>query len=233
MESFKQSVFLYLNAPADAGALALAVARFLAEDLIWLVPAGLLFGWMFGGDGVRRAVLQATVAGVMALACAQIIGVVWLDPRPFMIGLGHTYMVHAPDASFPSGHLTLWRATSFSADITLLEKSLMVLVQGVIEGRKTFSNMLKYIRMTASSNFGNVFSVLVASAFLPFLPMLLLQLLVQNLLYDVSQVAIPFDNVDDELVKLPLTWNPGDIARFMVFFGPISSVFDIVTFGLM
>ena len=109
----------------------------------------------------------------------------------------------------------------------------MVLEEGVIEGRRVFSNMLKYIRMTASSNFGNVFSVLVASAFLPFLPMLPLQLLVQNLLYDISQIAIPFDNVDDELVTKPLRWNPGDIGRFMVFFGPISSVFDITTFVLM
>jgi Mg2+-importing ATPase len=120
-----------------------------------------------------------------------------------------------------------------AADIILLEKSLMVLEAGVLEGRKTFSNMLKYIRMTASSNFGNVFSVLVASAFLPFLPMLPLQLLVQNLLYDVSQTGIPFDNVDPELVRQPLKWNPADIGRFMVFFGPLSSVFDISTFLLM
>ncbi len=120
-----------------------------------------------------------------------------------------------------------------AADIILLEKSLMVLEEGVIGGRRTFSNMLKYIRMTASSNFGNVLSVLVASAFLPFLPMLPLQLLVQNLLYDISQIAIPFDHVDDELVKLPLKWNPGDIGRFMVFFGPISSIFDITTFAVM
>jgi len=120
-----------------------------------------------------------------------------------------------------------------AADIILLEKSLMVLDQGVIEGHKTFSNMLKYIRMTASSNFGNVFSVLVASAFVPFLPMLPLQLLVQNLLYDISQIAIPFDNVDAELVQAPLKWNPADIGRFMVFFGPISSVFDIATYALM
>ena len=120
-----------------------------------------------------------------------------------------------------------------AADIILLEKSLMVLEEGVIEGRKTFNNMLKYIRMTASSNFGNVFSVLVASAFLPFLPMLPLQLLVQNLLYDISQIAIPFDNVDEELVRKPLKWNPADIGRFMLFFGPISSVFDITTYALM
>ncbi len=120
-----------------------------------------------------------------------------------------------------------------AADIILLERSLMVLEEGVIEGRKTFSNMLKYIRMTASSNFGNVFSVLIASVFLPFLPMLPLQLLVQNLLYDISQIAIPFDNVDTELVSQPLTWNPDAIGRFMLFFGPLSSVFDIATFALM
>ena len=91
-----------------------------------------------------------------------------------------------------------------AADIILLEKSLMVLEEGVMEGRKIFSNMLQYIRMTASSNFGNVFSVLVASAFLPFLPMLPLHLSVQNLLYNLSQIAIPFDNVDEELIRSPL-----------------------------
>jgi Mg2+-importing ATPase len=120
-----------------------------------------------------------------------------------------------------------------AADIILLEKSLMVLEEGVIEGRKTFANMLKYIKMTASSNFGNVFSVLVASAFIPFLPMLPMHLLVQNLLYDISQIAIPFDNVDEELVKSPQRWNPGDIGRFMLFFGPVSSVFDITTYLVM
>ena len=120
-----------------------------------------------------------------------------------------------------------------AADIILLEKSLMVLEEGVIEGRRTFSNMLKYIKMTASSNFGNVFSVLVASAFLPFLPMLPLHLLIQNLLYDVSQAALPFDNVDDEQIRKPQRWNPADLGRFMVFFGPISSIFDILTFCLM
>jgi Mg2+-importing ATPase len=120
-----------------------------------------------------------------------------------------------------------------AADIILLEKSLMVLEEGVLEGRRTFANMLKYIKMTASSNFGNVFSVLVASAFIPFLPMLPIHLLVQNLLYDISQIAIPFDNVDEELLKQPQRWQPADIGRFMVFFGPISSVFDITTFALM
>jgi len=120
-----------------------------------------------------------------------------------------------------------------AADIILLEKSLMVLEEGVLEGRRTFANMLKYIKMTASSNFGNVFSVLVASAFIPFLPMLPMHLLVQNLLYDISQIAIPFDQVDEELLRKPQRWQPADIGRFMVFFGPISSIFDITTYAMM
>jgi Mg2+-importing ATPase len=120
-----------------------------------------------------------------------------------------------------------------SADIILLEKSLLVLEEAVIEGRKTFANIIKYIKMTASSNFGNVFSVLIASIFLPFLPMLPIQLLVQNLLYDISQVSIPWDDVDQDFLKVPRKWDAGGIARFMVFIGPISSIFDIVTFLLM
>ena len=120
-----------------------------------------------------------------------------------------------------------------AADIILLEKSLMILEEGVLEGRRTFANMLKYIKMTASSNFGNVFSVLVASAFIPFLPMLPMHLLVQNLLYDISQIAIPFDNVDEDMLAKPQRWQPADVGRFMLFFGPISSIFDITTFALM
>ncbi|HEY7233061.1 MAG TPA: magnesium-translocating P-type ATPase [Gemmatimonadaceae bacterium] len=120
-----------------------------------------------------------------------------------------------------------------SADIILLEKSLLVLEEGVIEGRKTFGNTIKYIKMTASSNFGNVFSVLVASAFLPFLPMLPIQLLTNNLLYDFSQTSIPWDNMDPEYLRVPRQWRAEDIGRFMVFIGPISSIFDIVTYLLM
>ena len=120
-----------------------------------------------------------------------------------------------------------------SADIILLEKNLMVLEEGVIEGRITFGNIMKYIKMTASSNFGNVFSVLVASAFLPFLPMLPLQILVQNLLYDVSQLAIPFDRMDAEYLHRPRKWDASDIGRFMIWIGPVSSIFDITTFWLM
>ena len=120
-----------------------------------------------------------------------------------------------------------------SADIILLEKSLLVLEEAVIEGRRTFGNTIKYIKMTASSNFGNVFSVLVASAFLPFLPMLPIQLLTNNLLYDFSQTSIPWDDMDPEYLAVPRQWRADDIGRFMVFIGPISSIFDIATFALM
>jgi len=120
-----------------------------------------------------------------------------------------------------------------SADIILLEKSLLVLEEGVIEGRRTFGNTIKYIKMTASSNFGNVFSVLAASAFLPFLPMLPIQLLTNNLLYDFSQTSIPWDDMDPEYLAVPRQWRADDIGRFMVCIGPISSIFDIATFLLM
>jgi len=119
------------------------------------------------------------------------------------------------------------------ADVILLEKSLMVLDDGVMAGRRTFANMLKYIKMAASSNFGNVLSVLLASVALPFLPMLPMHLLVQNLLYDVSQTPIPADTVDDDLLQAPQAWHPGDIGRFMLWFGPVSSVFDGLCFALL
>jgi Mg2+-importing ATPase len=120
-----------------------------------------------------------------------------------------------------------------SADLILLEKDLMVLEGGVIEGRKVFANILKYIRMGASSNFGNMFSVLGASAFLPFLPMAPIQVLTNNLLYDFSQVPIPNDAVDDEQVARPRPWNIAEIKRFILFIGPISSIFDYTTFFVM
>jgi Mg2+-importing ATPase len=120
-----------------------------------------------------------------------------------------------------------------SADIILLEKSLHVLEHGVVEGRKIFFNITKYIRMGASSNFGNMFSVLGASAFLPFLPMLPIQILVNNLMYDFSQTAIPTDNVDDDIVKAPRRWRIDDIRRYIVWLGPVSSIFDYVTFFIL
>jgi Mg2+-importing ATPase len=120
-----------------------------------------------------------------------------------------------------------------SADIVLLEKSLSVLEDGILEGRKVFANITKYIKMGASSNFGNMFSVVGGSYFLPFLPMLPIQILINNLLYDISQIGIPFDNVDEEYLKKPRKWNIGNIKKFMLYIGPISSIFDYATFFLM
>jgi P-type Mg2+ transporter len=120
-----------------------------------------------------------------------------------------------------------------SADIILLEKSLLVLEDGIMEGRKVFGNIVKYIKMGASSNFGNMFSVVGGSAFLPFEPMAPIQVLVNNLLYDISQVGIPLDNVDEEYLAKPRRWNIQSIQKFMVFIGPISSIFDYATFFLM
>ncbi len=120
-----------------------------------------------------------------------------------------------------------------SADIILLEKSLLVLDQGVIEGRKTFANIMKYIKMGTSSNFGNMLSVLGASALLPFLPMQPVQILINNLLYDFSQTGIPFDHVDADYLTKPRKWEIGNIQRFMICIGPMSSIFDYVTYAVM
>jgi len=120
-----------------------------------------------------------------------------------------------------------------AADIVLLEKSLLVLDAGIIEGRKVFGNIIKYIRMGASSNFGNMFSVVGGSFFLPFLPMLPIQVLMNNMLYDISQIGIPSDRVDPEFSTTPRKWNIGNIRRFMTFIGPMSSIFDYATFLLM
>jgi len=120
-----------------------------------------------------------------------------------------------------------------SADAILLEKSLMVLVEGVLEGRKVFANILKYIRMGASSSFGNMFSVVGASAFLPFVPMAPIQILTNNLLYDFSQVPIPADEVDPEQIARPRPWSMNEISRFILFIGPCSSIFDYTTFLMM
>jgi Mg2+-importing ATPase len=120
-----------------------------------------------------------------------------------------------------------------NADIILLEKDLGVLEHGVVEGRKIFGNIIKYIKMTVSSNFGNMLSVLVASAFLPFLPMMPVQILMLDLLYNISQVSIPWDNMDDEYLRIPRKWDASGIGKFMLCIGPVSSVFDLATFALM
>lgn len=120
-----------------------------------------------------------------------------------------------------------------SADIILLEKDLMVLEQGIIEGRKTYANMIKYIKMTASSNFGNMFSVLAASALLPFLPMMSVHLIFLNLIYDLSCTAIPWDNVDEEFISKPRKWDASSVGSFMIWIGPTSSIFDFTTYIFM
>lgn len=120
-----------------------------------------------------------------------------------------------------------------SSDVILLEKDLMVLHKGVIYGRRTFGNIIKYIKMATSSNFGNVFSLMGASALLPFLPMLPIQLLVQNLLYDISQTSIPWDKMDEDYIETPKKWEPKGIRRFMIYIGPTSSIFDYVLFAVM
>ena len=120
-----------------------------------------------------------------------------------------------------------------SADIILLEKNLLILKEGVLEGRKVFGNIMKYIKMSASSNFGNMFSMVGASALLPFLPMAPVQILLNNLLYDFSQTSVPTDNVDAEYLTEPRTWDIAHIARYMFCIGPISSLFDYATFGLL
>jgi len=120
-----------------------------------------------------------------------------------------------------------------SASVILLEKDLMVLEQGIVEGRKTYANMIKYIKMTASSNFGNMLSVMTASAFLPFLPMQSIHLLLLNMIYDFSCIALPWDNVDPEALRAPRRWDASSVTRFMLCMGPASSVFDIATYALL
>src|SRR5947209_20180915 len=132
---------------------------------------------------------------------------------------------------------SLWRKShdvaKDAADILLLEQSLQVLHQGILEGRKAFGNVIKYLLMGTSSNFGNMFSMAGAYVFLPFLPMLPSQILLNNFLYDLSQVTIPTDNVDASFIKKPQHWDIKLLRRFMLFIGPISSIFDFLTFFLL
>ena len=124
-------------------------------------------------------------------------------------------------------------AAKRAADLILTDPDLAVLARGVVEGRRTLGNTLKYVTITASSNFGNVLTVLVASVFLPFLPMLPLQLVVQNLLYDAAQLALPWDRVDRGYLQAPRRWDTAGLVRFMLVFGPVSSVFDLATFAVL
>ncbi len=146
-------------------------------------------------------------------------------------GINDAPALHAADVSVSVD--TAVDIAKECADMILLEKSLLVLDDGVIEGRKVFSNIIKYVRMGASSNFGNMFSVLGASIFVPFLPMLPIQILANNMLYDISQTAIPTDAVDPERLQMPRAWDVKELTRFILFIGPCSSVFDYTTFLLM
>jgi Mg2+-importing ATPase len=146
-------------------------------------------------------------------------------------GINDAPALHAADVSVSVD--TAVDIAKESADMILLEKSLLVLADGVREGRKVFANILKYVRMGASSNFGNMFSVLGASVFVPYLPMLPIQILANNLLYDVSQTSIPTDAVDPEQVARPRPWDIRQLTRFIAFIGPCSSLFDYTTYFVM
>ena len=146
-------------------------------------------------------------------------------------GINDAAALHAADVGISVENAT--QIAQNAADIILLEKDLQVLEHGVRIGRQTFGNIIKYLNITASSNFGNVFSVLIASAFIPFMPMLAIQLLLQNLIYDVSQMLLPWDGMDEEFLAHPRKWDAGNIGRFMLVLGPISSVFDVATFMVM
>lgn len=184
---------------------------------------------------LARAAMQATLAARLApLQKERIIRV--------LKGAGHTVgfmgdgINDAPALRAADVGVSVDSAVDIakeSADIILLEKSLLVLHDGVLEGRRTFSNILKYVRMGASSNFGNMFSVLGASAILPFVPMAPIQVLTNNLLYDFSQVAIPTDRVDPEQFAKPRPWSIDELTRFILLIGPLSSIFDYVTYGIM
>lgn len=188
-----------------------------------------------GDEDLRKAVIKTNIfAKLSPLQKAQIVSILQEAGNTVgFLGDGINDAAALRQADIGISVDTAVDIAKESADIILLKKDLMVLEKGVIEGRKIFGNITKYIKMTASSNFGNMFSVLIASAFLPFLPMLPIHLLIQNLLYDVSQTTIPFDDVDKEYVERPQKWDASDLKRFMIHIGPISSVFDIITYLVM
>jgi len=174
--------------------------------------------------GVRTVVLTGDSEGVAAKVCSK----VGVDASTMMTGR-EVEQMDDKELLKAVGICNLFA----TADIILLEKDLMVLEEGVIEGRRTFGNIIKYIKMAASGNFGNMISVIAASLLLPFLPMLPVQILTQNLLCDLSQMGIPFDDVDKEYLKKPHKWETKSIKTFMAFFGPLSSVFDILCYAVM
>lgn len=210
------------------------IARRICHD-VDLDVSGVLTGGeveKMDDDELREAVWHATIfAKASPMQKARIVRALKANDRTVgFMGDGVNDAVALREADVGISVDTGTDIAKEAADIILLEKSLLVLEKGVIEGRITYGNIVKYIKMTASSNFGNVFSVLVASAFIPFLPMLAIHLLIQNLLYDISQVSIPWDRMDEDWLKSPRKWASGNLTRFMVCIGPISSIFDITTY---
>ena len=176
--------------------------------------------------GVTTKILTGDNDKVTRTICKQ----VGLKVRNMLLG---SDLDHMSDAELARAAESTDVFAKQSADIILLEKDLMVLEQGIIEGRKTYANMIKYIKMTASSNFGNMFSVLAASALLPFLPMMSVHLIFLNLIYDLSCTAIPWDNVDEEFIAKPRKWDASSVGSFMIWIGPTSSIFDFTTYIFM
>jgi Mg2+-importing ATPase len=186
-------------------------------------------------EQLAKAVLQTTLFARVSPAHKQRI-IHALQSRQHIVGFMGDGINDSPALRAADVGISVDTAVDIakeSADMILLEKSLMVLEAGVVEGRKVFANILKYVRMGASSNFGNMFSVLGASVFVPFLPMAPIQILANNLLYDISQTAIPTDEVDPEQVEKPRPWDIRQLTRFIVFIGPCSSIFDYTTFFVM
>lgn len=205
---------------------------------VGLPAAGLLLGGdmddMDDGQLARRAEKTTVFAKLSPAQKARVVRVLRENGHcvGFMgDGINDTAAMEASDVGISVD--TAVDIAKESADVILLEKDLMVLGEGVLEGRKTYANMIKYIKMTASSNFGNMFSVLAASAFLPFLPMASIHLILLNLIYDISCTAIPWDHVDKEFLLKPRSWDASSVSTFMLWLGPVSSVFDITTYLLM
>ncbi|MGE5693978.1 MAG: magnesium-translocating P-type ATPase [Candidatus Sericytochromatia bacterium] len=189
----------------------------------------------FGGDDFLRAVRENTIfARITPEQKGRLVSAARRSGRSVGFlgdGVNDALALHSADVGISVDTAT--DVAKDAADVVLLEKDLGVLATGVAEGRRIFANTIKYVLMGTSSNFGNMFSAAAASAVLPFLPMLPSQILLNNLLYDTSQLAIPSDRVDEEQLHAPAHWNIAFIRRFMLTFGPISSLFDFMTFGLL
>lgn len=213
------------------------VARTVAER-VGLIPGDPVLGSHLDAvddDGLGPLVERATVfARLTPEHKARIVGALRASGHTVGFvgdGVNDVPALRIADAGIAADNAT--DAAKGAADLILLEGGLDVLAHGVIEGRRTLSNTMKYVKITASSNFGNVFTVMMAAAFLPFLPMLPVQFIVQNLLYDTAQLALAWDRAEDDYLRSPRRWNPGGLVRFMLWFGPLSSLFDVATFAVL